>query len=663
VERLTDGDKLVGAENADSQAPILEFVMVDCEEYATHDPTPVIVKLPTFQVKKGLSLLELQQRIRLKLAAMGFACNAPSESDDSRHHGELHRLKFSGGGSTNIIHMAVSVPHRQLETMDSSYDTGAKTWHYTLRPVGNLSPDDYDTPFPHPWLVALTDCGASDDLQQELLDLRYAARLANDATTPSDDTNAAPAAEAPTQHLRLAEFKKEFELTLEQRPCATFSGRPDRESTDRAWIENIREATMRMPPSMSSATMLDMFALSLSDDTTGTDETLKGTSPRAYFLKLIDLNDRKATSGLDELKTQVGKVLDARERQVRLDNWIAAMQKRFPVTQPVKAAIRALDDYELTGLDDFEEQVEHWIACLDNIRRVEDQTGSTTHFEPLDFGMNMGPHHPSRATAYFREKLNELAHLVDKHLEYATDYETKHGLRSDYFRPDMRFLQEWNYCKEYGPKQDELDREGNQEVFVFEGVLRAAYRKTQAPGVGEEGLLTFTDHEGQTVTARGNAGTFAFYCIPVRWILKVVRDFFFAPGADAPTADPIQRWAEYSSGRSRMQLLFEGKTFRPGLPFLTAMAPELEDGRWLKTFSESEDEAEDTDNESEAGDSGSECATDGDSDGDSGSECETETAGVAEEPRPRSHDWRSGLCPELAAYEAFDEGYAASNTR
>ena len=44
---------------------------------------------------------------------------------------------------------------------------------------------------------------------------------------------------------------------------------------------------MRMPPSMSSATMLDMFALSLSDDTTGTDETLKGTSPRAYFLKLI----------------------------------------------------------------------------------------------------------------------------------------------------------------------------------------------------------------------------------------------------------------------------------------------------------------------------------------------------------------------------------------
>ena len=75
-----------------------------------------------------------------------------------------------------------------------------------------------------------------------------------------------------------------------------------------------------------------------------------------------------------------------------------------------------------------------------------------------------------------------------------------------------------------------------------------------------------------------------------------------------------------------MQLLFEGKTFRPGLPFLTAMAPELEDGRWLKTFSESEDEAEDTDNESEAGDSGSECATD--SDGDSGSECETETAGV-----------------------------------
>ena len=77
---------------------------------------------------------------------------------------------------------------------------------------------------------------------------------------------------------------------------------------------------MRMPPSMSSATMLDMFALSLSDDTTGTDETLKGTSPRAYFLKLIDLNDRKATSGLDELKTQVGKVLDARERQARLDN-------------------------------------------------------------------------------------------------------------------------------------------------------------------------------------------------------------------------------------------------------------------------------------------------------------------------------------------------------
>ena len=109
-----------------------------------------------------------------------------------------------------------------------------------------------------------------------------------------------------------------------------------------------------------------------------------------------------------------------------------------------------------------------------------------------------------------------------------------------------------------------------------------------------------------------------------------------------------------------MQLLFEGKTFRPGLPFLTAMAPELEDGRWLKTFSESEDEAEDTDNESEAGDSGSECATetDGDAVGDSGSECETETAGGAEE-----HDWRSGLCPELAAYEAFDEGYAASNTR
>ena len=73
--------------------------------------------------------------------------------------------------------------------------------------------------------------------------------------------------------------------------------------------------------------------------------------------------------------------------------------------------------------------------------------------------------------------------------------------------------------------------------------------------------------------------------------------------------------------------------------------------------------SEDTD-ESEAGDSGSECATetDGDSDGDSGSECETETAGVAEEPQP-SHDWRSGLCPELAAYEAFDEGYAASNTR
>ena len=104
-----------------------------------------------------------------------------------------------------------------------------------------------------------------------------------------------------------------------------------------------------------------------------------------------------------------------------------------------------------------------------------------------------------------------------------------------------------------------------------------------------------------------------------------------------------------------MQLLFEGKTFRPGLPFLTAMAPELEDGWWLKPFSESEDEAEDTDNESEAGDSGSECATDGDSDGDSGSECETETAGVA--------DWRSGLCPELAAYEAFDGGYAASNTR
>ena len=249
---------------------------------------------------------------------------------------------------------------------------------------------------------------------------------------------------------------------------------------------------------------------------------------------------------------------------------------------------------------------------------MEDQTGSTTHFEPLDFGMNMGPHHPSRATAYFREKLNELAHMVDKHLEYATDYETKHGLRSDYFRPDMRFLQEWNYCKEYGT-EDEL--EGTQGVFVFEGVLCEAYRKTQAPGVGEEGLLTFTDHEGQTVTARGNAGTFAFYCIPVRWILKVVRDFFFAPGADAPTADPIQRWAEYSSGRSRMQLLFEGKTFRPGLPFLTAMAPELEDGRWLKTFSESEDEAEDTDNESEAGDSGSECATDGDSDGDSGSEC------------------------------------------
>ena len=97
-----------------------------------------------------------------------------------------------------------------------------------------------------------------------------------------------------------------------------------------------------------------------------------------------------------------------------------------------------------------------------------------------------------------------------------------------------------------------------------------------------------------------------------------------------------------------MQLLFEGKTFRPGLPFLTAMAPELEDGRWLKTFSESEDEAEDTDNESEAGDSGSECATDGDSDGDSGSECETETAGVAEEPRPRSPFYSMSQLQEVA---------------
>ena len=141
-----------------------------------------------------------------------------------------------------------------------------------------------------------------------------------------------------------------------------------------------------------------------------------------------------------------------------------------------------------------------------------------------------------------------------------------------------------------------------------------------------------------------------------------------------------------------MQLLFEGKTFRPGLPFLTAMAPELEDGRWLKTFSESEDEAEDTDNESEADESGSECAADGDSDGDSGSECETETAGVAEEPRPRSPFYSMSQLQEIAgdiegghrydsevylnatdaeieqyhdakraAYEAFDEGYAASN--
>ena len=277
ASQFVDGDRLSPGDDATSQQPLWQLAMVNQQEYASNkeigDDT---LKLPTVQVKKGLSDDILLARVCRRLNVMGVQAHVPEDAS-SVHHGGLHRLSFVGGSQPDVIHMAVSLEHRQLTGLTPSYmDGGGVWWHFALMPVTALTEEqieDYDLSPLHPW----NDLPKISEVDQdEMLKLRYQARgncavestaVSGGETLESGAPQTPPKAVSAVTKMKVKDWTEQLETRIEMRPEIVFTGRVDRD--DQHFVKTVEQYFDIVPDLATDIDLENVFMMLISDDDSG----------------------------------------------------------------------------------------------------------------------------------------------------------------------------------------------------------------------------------------------------------------------------------------------------------------------------------------------------------------------------------------------------------